>query len=54
MTKYVVEKVLQVIIDQDDFMMAGGDPSEDLALEIAAEIDNSEWQQVDLAVVGTQ
>lgn len=54
MTKFVVEKVLQVIIDNDDLCEDGVELTEDLALEIAQEIDNSEWQQVDLAVVGTQ
>lgn len=54
MTKYVVEKVLQVIIDEDDFEVAEVEPSYVGALEIAREIDNSEWQQVDIDVVGTQ
>lgn len=54
MTKFVVEKVLQVIIDNDDLCEDGVTLTEGLALEIAQEIDNSEWQQVDIAVVGTQ
>lgn len=53
MSKYVIEKVLQVIIEEDEFD-EDVEPSEDLALEIAKEIDNSEWDQVDIAVVGTQ
>lgn len=53
MTKaYIVEKTLQVIVNEDDLTEEETELTEDLALEIAKEIDNYEWQEIDLAVVG--
>ncbi len=52
MTKYVIEKTFQVIIDDDDFAIAGGKPCEQTALEIADEIPHTGWEQVGVDVVG--
>jgi uncharacterized protein YdeI (BOF family) len=43
-----------VVIDEDDLVEDGVALTEDLALEIAGEIDNSEWLQVGIDVVGVQ
>lgn len=51
--QYVVEKTLQVIITDDD-LIDERELTEDLALEIAQGIDNYEWQQVGIDVVGVQ
>jgi translation elongation factor EF-Tu-like GTPase len=49
---YIVEKTLQVTITEDDLVDEEEELTEDLALEIAKDIDNYEWSQVDCAVVG--
>lgn len=48
--RYVVEKVLQVVITEDDLIEDDEELTEDLALEIARDIDNYEWQEVAIAV----
>ena len=47
--KFVVEKVLQVVITEDDLVDDEEELTEDLALEIANDIDDYEWQQVAIA-----
>lgn len=55
MTKaYVIEKTLQVIVSEADLNPDENELTEDLALEIAKEIDNYEWQEIDIAVVGVR
>lgn len=49
---YVVEKIMQVIVSEAD-LNPGEELSEDLAVEIARQIDHHEWQQTDIAVVET-
>lgn len=51
MKAYIVEKTLQIFVSEDDL-----EPDEELtpdtAMSVAAEIDTSEWVQVDIDVVG--
>lgn len=51
--RYVIEKILQIVITEDDAHPKEA-LSEELALEIAREIDNYEWQEVDFSVVGVR
>lgn len=51
---YVVEKVLEIVITEDDLTDEEQELTEDLAVEIAQGIDNSEWQQIDLYIAGVQ
>ena len=50
---YVVEKTLQIIINEAD-LMEEEELSEPLALIIAGEIPDYEWQQVDIVVTGVR
>lgn len=50
MTKFVVEKTLQVTVTDDDLMDDEEVLTEDLALEIASDIDTYEWTEVSRSV----
>lgn len=50
---YVIEKTLEVVITEDD-LVNEEELTEDLALEIAEELDLHEWQAIDIQIVGVQ
>lgn len=49
--RYVVEKILQVVITEDDLTDEETELTEALALEISHDIDTYEWQEINRAVV---
>lgn len=51
--KFVVEKTYEIVITEDD-LEPGEVLDADLALEIARDTDISEWDQVDIDVVGVR
>lgn len=51
---YIVEKVYEIIISEEDLTPDEDELTADLAVEIAAGVDIHEWNQIDIYVAGTQ
>lgn len=51
--RYLVEKILQVVITEEDLVDEEEELTADLALEIANDIDIGDWEEVDLDVIDT-